>query len=131
MAKILNPFDYIKSIQDQWAWASYCQTRWVKKDKKWILFWKLSTGGLSDHEVIIDEMDKMFWFVCWSLSKRGGNYEFEVNPINWGYKLVNDYAREKGVSRQSIYNYPDKFEWIHVSKGVKFIKALTTKGAEK
>lgn len=120
-----NPFEYIKSIQDQWAWAAYCTASWVKENKKWGLVLKLSTGGLSDREDIVNNMDTMFWTVCWELSKRGGHYEFKVNPTQWGYELVNDYARKNNISRQSIYNYPNKFEWIEVSKNVKFIKKIT------
>jgi hypothetical protein len=118
------PFEYIKSIQAQWAWDKYCKTEWVKQGGQWILKWHLSTGGLSDHERIIDKMSKIFWLGCWVQSRRGGHYEFEVNPVQWGWKLVNDYARDKGISRQYIYHNPHKFKWIEVSKNVKFIQEV-------
>ena len=125
----MNPFEYVKYIQNKWAWASYCEAKWQKKEgltggKRWILVWELSTGGWSEHEFFISEMDKIFWSLCWVQHRRGGHYIFEVDPINWNFKLVNDYAHEKGISRQYIYQNPDKFEWVHVSKGVKFIKPL-------
>lgn len=126
-----NPFEYIKSIQDQWAYKGYCLAWWVRRptmgstENHWEYHWLLSTGGLSDHEAIIDEMLKtIFWMACWSVTKRGGHYQFEVVPTQWGFKLVNDYAREKGISRQYIYHNPDKFEWVHVSSKIKFIKPI-------
>lgn len=125
---MINPFEYINELRDKWRWQAYFNINWHKipvigeKTNQWVMWIGISTGGLSDHEKLIEDMPKLFWDVCWQMSKVGGHYKFQINPIQWGYKLVNDFAREKGVSRQSIYNYPDKYEWLHVSKGVKFIK---------
>lgn len=129
---MINPFEYIKAIQDKWAWQSMCKSFWQKvhiigdQKNQWVMTFNLSTGGLSDHERLIEDIDKLFWFSCWESSHKGGHHVFMVNPTQWGYKLVNDYARDNKVSRQSIYHYPDKFEWISVSDNVKFIKPVTT-----
>ena len=42
--------------------------------------WKVSTGGWSGCEDIIDALgeNKLFWSLCWESSRKGGHYEFEV-----------------------------------------------------
>lgn len=46
-----------------------------EKDGTQIL--ELTTGGWSENEEIIDFLsDKMFWFLWWQESKRGGYYKF-------------------------------------------------------
>jgi len=41
--------------------------------------WKISTRGWSGCESVIGAMkeNKIFWMMCWYMSKRGGYYEFE------------------------------------------------------
>lgn len=63
----MNPFEYLKSIQAKWAWESYCMSMWHKipiigsTKNKFVLSALISTGGLSDHEQIIENIDKLFW----------------------------------------------------------------------
>lgn len=42
--------------------------------------WQVETGGLSGNELVIMSLKKnrLFWALCWSLSKKGGHYEFEI-----------------------------------------------------
>jgi len=50
-------------------------------DRKLVFKLEVSTWGWSGNEDIMGELQStMFWIVCWRLSKRGGHYEFEINP---------------------------------------------------
>ena len=129
----MNPFNYIKEIQEKWQYPQMIKIYWVKSHVKfnskyeWVMIVEISTGGLSNHEKIIENIDKLFWSICWEYSKRGGHYKFIINPIQWGFKLVNEYAKENNLYRQIIYNTPNKYEWVHVSDKIKFIKPLKEK----
>ncbi len=63
--------EFVKSI---WEYAD-CGF-WSKRGNKY----KISTGGWSGNEDIIDALSKnsIFWMACWLESKRGGHYIFEI-----------------------------------------------------
>jgi hypothetical protein len=70
-----------------------------------VLLLHISTGGWSGNEDIIQEllsnqMVKMLTYTSW---RRGGHYEFEINPEVLGYKPVKIWVKELGVSRQAVY----------------------------
>ena len=47
------------------------------ESKNGITVLELTTGGWSENEEIINILcDKMFWFLWWQKSKRGGYYKF-------------------------------------------------------
>lgn len=72
----------------------YCARAWsypdrfvrVERPEEDVLFregsewWRVSTGGWSGNEDIIEAMrsNHPFWLMCWFSSRRGGHYVFEV-----------------------------------------------------
>ncbi len=55
---------------------------WAKLMGKKVKRLKLSTGGWSGNEEIIDAMSKtFFWMMCWERSERGGHYLFKIPYI--------------------------------------------------
>lgn len=75
-----NNFDrhrqLIDVLQNNWHWPGYC--RLIRNDT-WLV---ISTGGLSDHEKIIEALGRtLFWQLYWESSKRGGHYGFNLNAM--------------------------------------------------
>lgn len=74
---ILNTNDFHKGV-------SIIENYWNMKygtfdieEKNGIVTLELSTGDYSENEEIIDILcNKMFWFLWWQESKRGGYYKF-------------------------------------------------------
>lgn len=75
-----NDFDrhwqLIDMLSNLWRWPDY-----IRFDiNEGVL--SVSTGGLSDHERIIEALEKTkFWTAYWLSSKRGGHYEFDISKI--------------------------------------------------
>lgn len=69
-------------VQSLWQYEDYF-TKEPSGDDKVEAFYRVSTGGWSGHEDIIEALQKnhMFWTTCWVYSRRGGHYQFEV-PIH-------------------------------------------------
>jgi hypothetical protein len=80
---------YVKSIwwMPDWGWhllegpevtlgedSDYVPTQYTR------MYYKISTGGWSGNEDIIEALQKnpIFWSMCWQSSRRGGHYEFDV-----------------------------------------------------
>ena len=58
-------------------------------DRKKVYKLSMSTAGWSGNEDIIGELHKtMFWMVHWMSSKRGGHYEFQINPTFMDRKMI-------------------------------------------
>ena len=68
-----NLMAYTKNI---WIYPGYFQENKMEKET----IYKISTGGWSGHEEIIDalNMNHFFWMECWYSSRRGGHYMFKV-----------------------------------------------------
>ncbi len=73
LCKSMQDFDVLMlHVMQIWHWPE----RVVADPYKW----KLSTGGWSGNEDIIDALkhNTMFWLFCWQLSQRGGYYVFQT-----------------------------------------------------
>lgn len=69
--KPLDIAEIAELLKDMWAWPDY-----VDYDGKTL---KVSTGGWSEHERIIEELENtLFWFIAWQKSERGGHYTFHI-----------------------------------------------------
>lgn len=70
--------EFIESLRNN-AWN--CEYGYIKLNikmasKRFKL--ELHTGGWSENEEIIEELQKnLFWLFCWQKSERGGHYYFE------------------------------------------------------
>jgi hypothetical protein len=86
----------------------------------------LHTGGWSGNEEIMDSLLKnmMFKIMFYSQWNRGGHYKFEIDPQRIGYKLVSEFCKENNVSRQYVWKYKEKYEWLKVSKNKKYIRLI-------
>jgi len=72
-----GPCELIKRIWDEWQYRDYI--RWYPDCK--IL--KISTGGWSGHEDIIEALscNFVFWSLYWRATIRGGHYTFRIEGI--------------------------------------------------
>lgn len=75
--------DFVESI---WHWPEWGFKKYVNYCKfsgKKCIKLELHTGGWSGNEQIIEALQKtkMFWFLYWELSKRGGHYFFEIPQL--------------------------------------------------
>jgi len=67
---------------------AFVRSLWWMSDWGWQqneegTLYKISTGGWSGNESLVDAMNanRMFWSRCWQGSWRGGYYEFEVEQF--------------------------------------------------
>ena len=70
-------FDLIQESGNYWPDDSY----WDREGN----VYHISTGGWSGNEEILDAMGDNFimWTQTWRVHRRGGHYEFEVDPRNF------------------------------------------------
>ena len=71
-----GPCDLIRIIKKEWQWTDYI--RYYPKTKTL----KISTGGWSGNEDIIQALSENFMFLqFWVASVRGGHYTFKLYDI--------------------------------------------------
>lgn len=81
----------IKSHADCAALLAFVRENWWAADWGWTEAesvetkeheYYASTGGWSGNESMIDAMhsNSMFWMLAWKSSRRGGHYEFALDP---------------------------------------------------
>ena len=65
---------YVKKIWWMADWG------WHAEEEKDKTIYKISTGGWSGNEEIIDALKHnwFFWSACWESMRKGGHYVFEV-----------------------------------------------------
>lgn len=56
---------------------------------------------------------------------KGGIYTFTVQPEAFGYMKVKDFCKAHGMTRQWLYQTSHKYEWIVMSKNIRFCKSAT------
>jgi hypothetical protein len=70
--------------KDPKGWFNYIDSLWSYPDyfesSDYELLWKISTGGWSGNEDMINSMqdNKMLWMTTWYSSTRGGHYIFKL-----------------------------------------------------
>ena len=78
--KILNRADWYECIFVLKKYWNFDYGTFINNyiDNRKIL--KLSTGGWSDNEEIINQLSEtMFWVMYWQTSRRGGHYTFGID----------------------------------------------------
>lgn len=124
---VFNLFDFLESI---WCYSDWAITKeWIKdwNDKGNIYSFKISTGGMSDNEILIsalleNDLFRMIYYYSW---RRGGHYEFQVNPTSLDYKLVSEYCKEHKITRQAISQNKHLYNWIEITRNKKMIKRIS------
>ena len=117
-----NPQDYIKFFMANWDEPKIV---WEKVNNNYILKISISTGGLSEKEELMSKMrETLFWKLHWISERRGGHYEFEIDPEIYGFMYVPAYIKKHKVYKQLIYISPHLYDWIHISQNKKLIKKL-------
>ena len=73
---------FLEFIEKCW---NYADCGGYVRTGKWVINLKLHTFGWSGNEDIIRAMmrNKVFWFMCWHKSVRGGHYWFIIKTKSW------------------------------------------------
>ena len=80
--EILNTNDWIKGIMIITKYWNIEYGTYEYKDIEGMKSIKLTTGGWSENEELIDEIaTTMFWILWWQESKRGGYYKFVKESV--------------------------------------------------
>lgn len=119
----LGMVEYITSI---WYLADWGITvKWGNDEDHGYLVLKMyiSTAGWSGNEEILQVLKKTrFWIFHWVESRRGGHSVLYIRPESDGYKLVSKYCKDNNVSRQSVYQQKEKFDWIVINHNKRLIR---------
>lgn len=126
----IKDWDY----KDSMGLVDFLGTIWWSKDwgtkvgwgkdglLKDVLVLELHTGGWSGNEEIMTTLQMThFHFLFWYSSRRGGHYEYHIDPFQLGYKKVRDMVRERAISRQAIHQ-GNKFDWLTISPKKQLIR---------
>jgi hypothetical protein len=81
----IENWDILDIFQNPWHITQVLIERWNKnfgkvkiKSTKSRVKIEFITGGFSDNEEIISSIPKVYWWLYWKLSERGGRYVFEI-----------------------------------------------------
>lgn len=130
-----NIHQLVANLVELWEYKKYTKLNWTYENKRCydkkptyerkhaILNLELHTGGWSGNEDIIQALqnNKLFW-VNWEMSRVGGHYYFKIDFNKYGFMLVSEFCKKNNVSRQHVYNYKHKFEWVDISSKKKLIR---------
>jgi hypothetical protein len=61
------------------------------------------------------KQNKKLWKTFWHSTMRGNIYTFLISPRDLGYKKVPEYAKEKNIPRQYVYNSRYKYDLVYQS----------------
>ena len=119
---VRNTYELVRELEDNWTFRSYVKKSWEKN----CLILELHTGGDSHNESLIDALQEntVFWTMFWHQTVRGGHYSFKIDFSSIGFKLVSEVAKERGFSRQNIFQSKEKYEWIIISEKKRLIRPI-------
>lgn len=121
-------FNLIQFVKERWAYADWGWKEFWGKDgtmgKYFVFNLHISTAGWSGNESLINSLLKntMFSVLAYTSWRRGGHYTFEINPNGLGWVSVQQYCKDKKVSRQYVYHNADKFDWLIATKNKRLYK---------
>lgn len=123
VSDIMGFLNKLKSIW--WHGESAIKTQF-KKNKlgEYALNFEIHTLGWSDNEEIMESVyNSMVWDCFWVKTERGGHYYFQMDLKEFGWEKVSDFCIKHKTYRAYVYKFKEKYNWIHVSKGIKLIRA--------
>ena len=124
-ADVFGLLDYIEGIV--WGRDFAIKRYWGKDDisgKDDVLYWEFHTGGWSGNELIIDTLIARsdFKVLFWHSWRRGGHYYMQIDPRAVGYKKINDFLEQHGISRQLVWRDRHRFDVLRVSKKKSYVR---------
>jgi hypothetical protein len=119
---VRNVYELVRELEDNWTYKDHVKKSWERN----CLILELHTGGDSYNESLINalEQNTIFWAMYWDRIIRGGHYYFKIDFSLIGFKLVSEVAKERGFSRQNIFQSKEKYEWIVISEKKRLIRPL-------
>jgi len=96
--------------------SKYGTKTWLKKPYR--LVYTLKPTG--DHDQML--ADELFEKYRPFVEYKEGVYTFTFQPEAFGYMKVSDFCKVHGLTRQWVYQNPDKYEWLTASRNIRFVK---------
>ena len=129
---LTDVFGLLAHLQGNWVYPTEFSMHWGKTTgflNRDILKIEMHTIGYSYNEMIIKELEKNPWFynLAWYMSKVGGHYYFQIQPVQLGFQKVNDFCEQKRTYKQYIYKFKHKYDWIHISDNKKMVRLKKSK----
>ena len=124
---VYDAHNLIERIKEMWVNTSSIKEFWGV-DRVWhknpILILELHTIGWSANEEIIKALqcNKLFWFMWWQKTERGGHYYFEIDYSQIGFIPVAEFKVREHTYAQYIYKMKKKYDWVKISARKRLIR---------